>query len=84
MNKNNKTIIRREQVVISRLRTGYTRATQSALVNKETSLEWLFCAVNLTTDHILWHCKETETKRLQMDITKEIRKGGKQKMKKLK
>jgi hypothetical protein len=30
------------------------------------------CAVNLTTDHILWHCKETETKRLQMDIGKEI------------
>jgi hypothetical protein len=24
--------------------------------------------------HILWHCKETETKRLQMDITK--RKSG--------
>jgi hypothetical protein len=21
---------------------------------------------------VLWHCKETETKRLQMDITKEI------------
>jgi hypothetical protein len=42
-----------------------------------------FCAVNLTTDYIVWHCKETETKRLQMDITREIWKGGKQEMEKL-
>jgi hypothetical protein len=33
--------------------------------------------------HILWHCKETETKRLQMDIRKEIWNGGKQEMEKL-
>jgi hypothetical protein len=83
MNTNTNTMTRREQVVICRLRTGYTRATQSALVDKELSPECPFCAVNLTTDHILWHCKETETKRLQMDITKEIRKVGKQEMEKL-
>jgi hypothetical protein len=63
MNTNTKTMTRREQVVISRLRTEYTRANHSAV--------------------ILWHCKETETKRLQMDITKEIWKGGKQEMEKL-
>jgi hypothetical protein len=44
----------REQVVISRLRTGYTRATHSAVMDKEPSLEYPFCAVNLTTDHILY------------------------------
>jgi hypothetical protein len=32
---NTKTMNRREQVVISRLRTGYTRATHSALMEKE-------------------------------------------------
>jgi ubiquitin-protein ligase len=80
MNTNTKTMTRREQVVISRLRTGYTRATYSAVMDKEPSP---FCSVNLTIDHILWHCKETETKRLQMDITKEIWKGGRQEMEKL-
>jgi ubiquitin-protein ligase len=76
-------MIRREQVIISRLHTGYSRATHSAVMNKEPSPEYPFCAVNLTTDHILWHCKEAETKRLQMDITKEIWKGGIQEMEKL-
>jgi hypothetical protein len=67
-----------EQVIICRLRTGYTRATHSAVKDKEPSPECPTCAVNLTTNHILWHCKETETKRLQMDLlTKEIWKGGK-------
>jgi hypothetical protein len=83
MNTNTKTMTRREQVVISRLRTGYTRATDSAVMDKEPSPECPFFAVNLTIDHILWHCKETEMKRLQMDITKEIWKGGKQEMEKL-
>jgi hypothetical protein len=57
----------REQVEISRLRTGYTRATHSAVMDKEPSPGCPFCAVNLTTDHILWHCKETETKRKRID-----------------
>jgi hypothetical protein len=82
MNRNTKTMARREQVVI-RLRTGYTRTTHSAVMDKEPSPEYPFCAVNLTTDYILWHCKETETKQLQMDITEEIWKGGKQEMNKL-
>jgi hypothetical protein len=34
MNTNTKTMTRREQVVISRLRTGYTRATHSAVMDK--------------------------------------------------
>jgi hypothetical protein len=73
MNTNTKPMTRRE-VVISRLRTGYTRATHSAVMDKELSPECPFCAVNITTDHILRYCKETETKRLQMNITKEGRK----------
>jgi hypothetical protein len=61
INTNTKTMTRREQVVISRLRTGYIRATHFAVMDKELSRECPFCAVNLTTNHILWHCKETET-----------------------
>jgi hypothetical protein len=75
---NTNTMTRREQFVISCLCTGYTRATHSAVMDKEPSLECPFCTVHLTTDYILWHWNETETKRLQMDITKEIWKGGKQ------
>jgi hypothetical protein len=59
MNPNTKTMTRREHVVISRLPIGYTRASHCAVMDKEPSPECLFCAVNLTTDHILWHCKET-------------------------
>jgi hypothetical protein len=63
--------------------THWIRATHSAVMDKEPSPDCPFCAVNLTTDHILWNCKETETKRLQMDITKEIWKCGKEEMVKL-
>jgi hypothetical protein len=83
MNTNTKTKIRREQVVISRLRNGYTRSTHSTVMDKELSPECPFCAVYSTTDHILWHCKETETKQLHMYITKKIWKSGRQEMKKL-
>jgi hypothetical protein len=61
-------------------RTRYTRATHSAVTDNEPSPE---CAVNLTIDHILSYCKETETKRLEMDITKEIWKGRRKEMEKL-
>jgi hypothetical protein len=83
MNTNTKTMARREQVGISLLRIVYTRATHSAVMDKEPSPECPFCAVNLITDHILWQCKETETKRPQTGITKEIWKGGRQEMEKL-
>jgi hypothetical protein len=39
--------------------------------------------VKITIDHILWDCKETEIKQLQMNITKEIWKGGNEDMEKL-
>jgi hypothetical protein len=61
MNTNTKTTARLEHVGINNLRTGYTRAPQSAVIDKEPSPEGPFCPVNLTTDHILWQCKETET-----------------------
>jgi hypothetical protein len=49
MNTNTKTMTRREQVVINRLRTRYTRATHSPVMDKEPSPECLIVAVNLTT-----------------------------------
>jgi hypothetical protein len=46
---------RKEQVVISRLRTGYTRATHKHIIEKTDIPDCLFCDVRLTTDHILYN-----------------------------
>jgi hypothetical protein len=51
-NTNTKTMNRREQVVISRLRTGYTRATHASVINKDLT-KYPVCAVKRTIDHIL-------------------------------
>jgi hypothetical protein len=45
---------RKEQVVISRLRTRYTRATHRNIIEKTDIPYCHFCAVGLATDHILW------------------------------
>jgi hypothetical protein len=83
MNTNTKMMTRREQVAISRLHTGYTSATHSAVLDKKLSLECLCCAGNLVIDHIFWHCVETETKRLQTVPTKKICNGGRKQLENL-
>jgi hypothetical protein len=62
-NKDTKKMKRRDQVVISRLRTGYTMATHGYIINKQDNNECPFCNVRLTVYHILWDCKETEAER---------------------
>jgi hypothetical protein len=44
---------RREQVVVSRLRTGYTRATHGPRMNGITNPQYPFCYTGLTVDHVL-------------------------------
>jgi hypothetical protein len=68
---------RREQVVVSQ------SDTHASVINKDHSTECLFCAVKITIDYILWDCKETEITWLQINIAKEIWKGGKEQMEKL-
>jgi hypothetical protein len=51
------------------------------LWTKTPALIVLFAKITL--DHILWNCKETEIKRLQMNITIKIWKRGKEEMGKL-
>jgi hypothetical protein len=72
INTNTKTMTRCEQVGISRSRAGYTRVTHDGQ-RTQPGMPLLRSK----------ECKETKTKRLQMDITKEIWKGGKQEMEKL-
>jgi hypothetical protein len=49
-NTNTKTMNRRKQVVVSRLRTGYTIATHASVMNKNLSTECHFCAAKITVD----------------------------------
>jgi hypothetical protein len=67
---------RRDQVMISR---------HSQIINHEPPLECPFNTqdTKLTTDHILWTCKETDAERNRINITSEVWKGGKKEMDKL-
>jgi hypothetical protein len=62
---------RKEQVAISRLRTGYARATHGLKMEEIGNPLCPFCNTNLSVDHILWKCKETENQRPNMDMNKE-------------
>jgi hypothetical protein len=56
--KLNRNLSRKEQMVVSRLGTGYTRPTHRHIIEKTPSPECPFCGMSLTTKHILWECKE--------------------------
>jgi hypothetical protein len=74
---------RREQVVICRLRTGYTRATHGPRMNGITDPQCPFCDTELTVAHVLWDCTETEQTKREMMMTPEIWTRGAEGMKKI-
>jgi hypothetical protein len=63
-------MLRKEQVAISRLRTGYTRATHGPKMEGVSNPLFLFCNTHLSVDHILWEWKETEDQKTNMDMKK--------------
>jgi hypothetical protein len=63
---------RREQVVISRLRTGYTEATHGPRMNGITDQQCPFCDTGPSFDHVLWDCTETEQTKREMMMTLKI------------
>jgi hypothetical protein len=68
------------QMIISRLRTGYTRAFHRHVIEKTDTPNCPFCYVRLTTVHILWQYDETRMKRDECrihTIWKEGREGSK-------
>jgi hypothetical protein len=71
----------KEQVVTSRLRTGYTKATHRHIIEKINLPDCSFCDLRLTADHILWQCSETRNETddywTQSTAWKEDRKGSK-------
>jgi hypothetical protein len=74
---------RKEQMAISRLRTGYTRATHGPKMEGMDNPLCPFCNTDLSVDDILWDCKETEDQRTRMDMNKEQWINGKKGMEKM-
>jgi hypothetical protein len=70
-------------VVISRLRTGYTKTTHGPRMNGITDLQCPFCDTGLTVDHVLRDCTETEQTKREMMMTPEIWTRGAEGMKKI-
>jgi hypothetical protein len=62
---------RKEQMAISRLRVGYTRATHGPKMEGVSNPLYPFCNTYLSVDHILWECKEIEDQRINMDMRQE-------------
>jgi hypothetical protein len=73
---------RRDQVVISRLRTGYNMPTHGYIINKPDNIECPFCNIRLTVDHILWDSNETDA-RQRANIQNNIWDKGKNGIKQL-
>jgi hypothetical protein len=62
---------RRDQVIISRLRMGYTRLTHGYRVDLNTSPKCGDCGARLTVDHLLWDCPTFRWQRIECNISKE-------------
>jgi hypothetical protein len=62
----------KNQVIIIRIKTGYTRATPSYIIEKRDKTDCRFCNSELTVVNILWTWQKTEQDRLRMNITKNV------------
>jgi hypothetical protein len=58
----------KKQVAISRLRTGYTRATPGPKLEGVSNPLCPFCNTYLSVDHIQWECKDTEDQRTKVEL----------------
>jgi hypothetical protein len=72
-----------KKLALSRFRTGYTRATHGPKMEGVGNPLCPFCNTDLSVDHILWECKETEDQRTSMDMNKEQWINGKKGMEKM-
>jgi hypothetical protein len=74
---------RRDQMAVTRLKTGYNRATHSNQMEGTPDLDCLFCSAKLLLEHILWQCEETEKERRKSNMTKEVWEKGEKEAKML-
>jgi hypothetical protein len=69
---------RRDQVAVTRLRTGYSWATHSNKIEGASDPDCPFCSAKLLLEHILWQCEKTEKERRKSNMTKDERKEKKE------
>jgi DNA repair exonuclease SbcCD ATPase subunit len=74
---------RRDQVAVTRLRTGYSRGTHRNKMGGAPDPDCPFCSAKLTQEHILWQCKETDEERRKSNMTKEVWEKGEEQAKML-
>jgi hypothetical protein len=74
---------RKKQVAISRLRTVYTRATYGPKMERVGNPLCPFYNTDLSVDHILCECKETEDQGTNIEMNKEQWINGKKGMEKM-
>jgi hypothetical protein len=70
----------RDQVAVTRLRTGYSRTTHRNKMEGTPNPDCPFCSAKLTLEHILWQCKETEEEKDERVIRRK-KYGGQEKNK---
>jgi hypothetical protein len=67
---------RHNQVVVTRLRTGYSRATHYNKMEGTLDPNFPFCSAKRTLEQILWQRKETEEERCKSSMTKQACEKG--------
>jgi hypothetical protein len=63
---------RKNQVIITKIGTGYSRATHSYIIENCYNTDCPFCNTKLTVEHNLWTFKKTEQEILRMNIAKDV------------
>jgi hypothetical protein len=82
-NNGEQAFTRRDQVIISRLRMGYTRLTHGYRVDLNLSPECGDCGVRLTVDHLLWDYPTLRRQRIECNISKEKLSGDEGKIRRM-
>jgi hypothetical protein len=83
--KNNgaQALTRRDQVLISRLRMGYTRLTDGYRVDLNLPPEYGDCGARLTVDHLQWDCPTFRRQRIECNIPKKTLSGDEDEIRRL-
>jgi hypothetical protein len=81
--KNNGTLTRRDQVIISRLRLAYIRLTLRYRVELNPSPECGDCGASLKVDHLLWDCPTFRRQQIECNISKKTLSGDEDEIRRL-
>jgi hypothetical protein len=69
--RNTKSMPRRYQVIISRLRMGYTKLTHGYRINDEIIPLCTACSQDVTVEHIIWQFPNYNIQRSRSNLSRE-------------